>query len=81
MFSIIFEQGHEAAEALIKDNSDDIRVLEVGCCNHLINVWLGGITKALSTLLFNTIREELDEIDLWLRVSTSIKSVFFAFNK
>ena len=37
--------------------------------------------NTLSALLGNTMREELDEIDLWLRVSTGIESVLLAVNK
>ena len=44
---LIFEQVHEAEAALRKYDSHEIRVSEVGYWNHLINVWLGGITKAL----------------------------------
>ena len=72
---------HEDVEAFRKDNSDDIRSLEVDLCNHLRNVCLGSMTKALSTLLGNTMREELDEINLRLRVSTSIKLVLWVVNK
>ena len=61
--SLIVDQLHEAAEAFRKDDSDDIFVLEVDCWKHLRKVWLRGITKFLSTLLDNTMREELDEID------------------
>ena len=45
------------AEALRKEKSDDIRVLEVYFWNHLRNVWLGGIKKALYALLGNMLRE------------------------
>ena len=78
---IIVEQVHEAVKDLRKDNFDDIRVLEFYFWNHLRNVWLGGMTKTLSTLLGNSIREELYEIDSRLRVYTSIKSVLCAVNK
>ena len=54
---IIVEQVNEAAEYLRKDDSDCIRVLEVGCWNHLRNLCLGGITKSLSTLIGSTMRE------------------------
>ena len=33
--NLIIEQFHEAVEALSKDDSDDIHVLEVDCWNHL----------------------------------------------
>ena len=55
---IIVKKVHESVEALHKDNSDEIRVLKVDCWNHLRNVWLGGMKKALSTLLGNTMRKE-----------------------
>ena len=69
---IIVEQVNEAAEYLRKYDSDRIRVLEVGCWNHLRNVWVGVMTKYLSDLLDNILREELDGVDLWIRVLTSI---------
>ena len=59
---LIVEQVHEAVEDFQKDDSDDICVLEVDCWNHLRNVWLGGIIKAMYILLGNTMREELYEI-------------------
>ena len=78
---LIVEQVHEYAEALCKDGSDDIRVLDDDCWNHLRNLWLGGIKKDLSTLIGNTLREELYGIKLRLRVSTIIKSVLRVVNK
>ena len=59
---IIDEKFHEAAEALRKDESENFHVLEAGCWNHLRNVWLGGIIKAMYILLGNKMREELYEI-------------------
>ena len=56
MRRLIFEQVHEVAEALRKDDYYDIRVLDIYCWKHLINVRIGGMTKALSTLLGNTMR-------------------------
>ena len=61
--SIIAEEFNEAKEALCKDDSYNIRVLEVDFWNHYRNVWLGDMTKALSTLFGNTKMGELDEID------------------
>ena len=77
----IVEQIHAAEEALRKNDYDDIRVLEVDWSNHLKNLWIGGMTKALYTLLGSTEREELYGIDLWLRFLTGIKSVLCAINK
>ena len=65
----------------MKDESDEIRVLDVYCWDHLRNVWLGGMTKSLSTLLGKTMREELYDIDSRIRGSTRIESVLCAVNK
>ena len=78
---LIVEQVHEAAEALHKDDSDDIRVLEVDYWNHLRKVWLRGMKKYLSTLLCSILREEIDRTNSQLRVSTNIKSVLGVLNK
>ena len=72
MHRIFVEQVRVAAEFLRKDYSDNIRVLEVDCWEHLRNVGIGGITKSLSTLLGSTMREEFYYINLRLRVLTSI---------
>ena len=53
---LIFEKVHETVETFRQDESDDIRVLEVDCWNHLRNVWIGGMKKALSNLIGNTMR-------------------------
>ena len=74
---IIVERVHEDAETLRKDDYEYIPVLEVDCWNDFRNMWLGGMTKALSNLLGNTMRDELDDIDSQLKVSTSIKSVIY----
>ena len=72
---------YESAGALHKDNYDYIRVLEFDFWNHHINVWIGGMTKSLSTLLGTKMREVLYEINFYLRVSTRVKSVLLAINK
>ena len=54
---LIIEQVNEAVEDLRKYDSDDILVLEVDCWNHFKNVWLGGVTNALSNLLGNAMKE------------------------
>ena len=78
---LIVEKVHEDAEALRKYKYDGIRVLEVDCWNHLRNMWLGGMTKALPTLLVKSIRRELDDIYSRLMFFTSIESVVRATNK
>ena len=55
---LIVEKFHEATEAFLNEECDDIYVLEVDCWNHLRNIWLGVTTKALSILFGKTIREE-----------------------
>ena len=60
MRRLIVEQVRDAAEALRKDDSDEIRDLEFECWNHLRNVRLGGVTKSKYNLIGNTLREELD---------------------
>jgi len=73
-----------AADLLqIPISSDDPRlhVLEVDCFNHLRNVWLGGMSKALTKALKVTLKDELDAIDNRLRVSTSMESVLRATDK
>ena len=78
---IILEQVNDAAEVLRKYEYDEIHVLEVDCCNHLRNVWLGGTKNSLYTLLVNTLREELDETDSRLRVFTGNKLVLRDYDK
>mmetsp|Transcript_13403 Transcript_13403/g.29103 ORF Transcript_13403/g.29103 Transcript_13403/m.29103 type:complete len:910 (+) Transcript_13403:516-3245(+) len=57
------------------------RVLEVDCWNHLRNVWLGGVIKSFSAFLNAALRNDLDEIDPRLRVSTSMDSVLRAVDR
>ena len=58
-----------------------MNVLEVDCWNHLRNVWLGGMTKALSIHLRGILLNDLDNIDKKLRVSTSIENILRAVDK
>ena len=78
---LIVEQVHEDVEDLCKEKYDGIRVLDIDCWNHLRNIWIDGMTKALPTLLRISIREELYDIDSRLRVLKIIKSVVHATNK
>ena len=78
---LIVEKCHDSAEALHKYDSNNIRVLEVDYWNHLRNVWIGGIKKAMYNLIGKKLREELYEINSRLRSSTSIESVIRAINK
>ena len=56
-------------------------ILEVDCWNHLRNVWLGGMTKSVSTYLKNYLGSDLDCIDSRLRVSPNIESILRAADK
>ena len=51
------------------------------CMQHLRNVWLGGMEKALTSRLKEILRTDLDEIDPRLRVSSSISAVIRAVDK
>ena len=57
MRHILVEKVCEALEDLVKEESDDIRVLEVDFWNHLRNVFLRGMSKSFFTLLGNTMKE------------------------
>eukprot|EP00956_Cyclotella_meneghiniana_P043804 scaffold288481_cov139-Cyclotella_meneghiniana.AAC.1 len=49
--------------------------------NHLRNVWIGGMEKALSKYLNELLRGSLDEIDPMLRVTASISALIRAIDK
>lgn len=51
------------------------KVLEVDCWNHLRNVWLGGMSKVLSSHLRNNLINDFDSIDARLRVSPKIENI------
>ena len=75
---IIVSKISEAATELRKEG---VNVLEVDCWNHLRNVWLGGMTKALSSHLRGILLNDLDNIEKRLRVSTSIENILRAVDK
>ena len=58
-----------------------LHCLEVDCYNHLRNVWLGGMAKALTARLKEELHDQLEAIDWRLRVSTSMESVLRALDK
>ena len=68
-------------EAATELNRECGNVLEVDCWNHLRNVWLGGMTKALSSYLRNILINDLDSIDARLRVSPKIENILRAVDK
>jgi hypothetical protein len=68
-------------EAVQEMSNDDVTVNEVDCWNHLRNLWLGGMTKALSRDLNIALKDDLDEIDSHLRINTNIDSILRAVDK
>eukprot|EP00957_Ditylum_brightwellii_P103225 7867580-Ditylum_brightwellii.AAC.1 len=48
-------------------SDEEVTVLEVDCWNHLCNVWLGGMTKALSKCLNSSLKGDLESINSNLR--------------
>ena len=57
---LLVQSIEEAANQL---SIEKIRILEIDCWNHLCNVWLGGMTKALSLYLKDELRSDLECID------------------
>ena len=58
---LLVERIKEAAEEI--DEDEDVLVLEVDCWHHLRNVWLGGMTKHLTSHLRAALHDELEAID------------------
>ena len=55
--------------------------LEYDCRNHLRNIWLGNMERTLTKELNRQLRVDLDEIDLRLRVTSSISAIIRAVDK
>ena len=51
------------------------------CMNHLRNVWLGGMERAITAHLNELLRLSLDEIDPRLRVTASVTAIIRAVDK
>ena len=51
------------------------------CMQHIRNVWIGNMEKALTSELNNILRNSLDEIDPKLRVTSSISAIIRAVDK
>ena len=60
---------------------DQICMYLLDCFNHLRNVWIGAMDKEMSTHLADVMREDLDNIDPRLRLSTKFGVVLFALDK
>ena len=69
------------SEAATEMNRECGNVLEVDCWNHLRNVWLGGMTKALSSYIRNIMINDLDSINARLHVSPKIEKILRAVDK
>ena len=54
---------------------------EFDCMQHLRNVWIGSMEKALTSELNNILSVSLKEIDPRIRVSSSISAVIRAVDK
>ena len=54
---------------------------EMDCMHHLRNVWIGGMEKRLTTFLNTFLKDSLDNIDSFLRVSGSMMGLIRAFDK
>ena len=56
-------------------------LLQFDCIQHLRNVWIGNMEKALTSELNNILRVSLDEINPTLWVQASISAVIRAIDK
>ena len=54
---------------------------EFDCMQHLRNVWIGGMEKAVTGELNKILRDSLDEIDPTIRVTSSISAIIRAIDK
>ena len=67
---------------VIKNVTDEEGVIfEFDCMNHLWNVWMGGMEKAVVKSLNTNLRTSLDEIDPKLRVTASLSAIIQAIDK
>ena len=56
-------------------------VNEQDCMQHLRNVWINGVAKAVNKYMSEFLEESLDEISSFQRVSPDLAHVICAFNK
>lgn len=68
-------------EAVEKANPDGTGTYQEPCWQHLRNIWINGAAKTLSRYLSTYLKDNLDDIDSRLRVSTSIEATFRATEK
>jgi len=74
----VVEKMNQSGEEI---SNDTVNVLTQDCHNHLRNVWIGAVTKRLSTYLNEQLASDLDNIDFRLRVSTMFECVLRAVDK
>ena len=60
---------------LSNDNSN-----EQDCIQHLLNVWINGVSKSLTKFMSDYFEESLEEISNFLRVSSDLVHVIRAFH-
>ena len=61
---------------VIKNVTDEEgEIFEFDCMNHLRNVWIGGMEKAVVKSLNTILQTSLDEIDPKLRVTASLSAI------
>lgn len=65
----------------MSEDPNNVHITEIDCYHHLRNVWLGGMIKALSTLVKVELGDELENINLRFRVSPNIEMILGAVDK
>ena len=77
----LLKEKIEQATIRMRTPNDDISVIQVSCWNHLRNIWLGGMTKALSSFLNELLSDDLQHIYPILRVSPKNEMVLRLVDK
>jgi hypothetical protein len=62
-------------------DEEQINVYTQDCHNHMRNVWIGAVTKRLSSYLNEILASDLEAIDFRYRVSTMFEAVLRAIDK
>ncbi len=62
-------------------DEDKIKVHQMDCHHHLRNVWIGAMNRILSKYLAELMKEDLGNIDPFLRVSTNFDTILRAVDK
>ena len=64
----------------ISSNYDGV-VYEQDCMHHLRNVWINGVSKAVSAYLYEYLEDSLEKISSFLRISPDLAHIIRAFHK